>query len=378
MREWEKGEYLSKFSIEKLVSSDILRIRPYIPGKPVEEVKRELGLKKVIKLASNENSLGPSPKAVEAIKNYAFRIHLYPDGAGYYLRKSLAKKFKLDKENIILGNGSDEIVSLLTRFFIQKGDQVIMGDPSFLMYKIDTQLSGGKVIPIPLKNFKLNISEMLRSITPQTKIIFIANPNNPTGTIVRKKEVEDLFKFLPSSILIIFDEAYCEYVEDPDYPQTLEWVRKGKNLIILRTFSKIYGLAGLRIGYGIAKKEIIDILNRARPPFNVNSLAQIAALASLSDIEHLHRSKKLVKEGKKFLYHSLKEMEIPFVPTQTNFILIRTGEKTKEIVDELLKRGIIVRGMESYNLPQYIRLTIGTQEENETFIRELKSILFSS
>ncbi len=369
----------SSFPIEKLIiSPDILKIRPYVPGKPVAEVKRELKLKKVIKLASNENSLGPSPKAIEAIKNHASYTHIYPDGAGYYLKKRLAKKFNVSQDNIILGNGSDEIVSLLTRFFIQREDQVIIGDPSFLMYKIYTQLSGGDIIFVPLKNFELNIPEMLKFVTPKVKIIFIASPNNPTGTIVKKKDIEDLFKFLPSSVLIVLDEAYHEYVEDPDYPQTLKWVKKGENLIILRTFSKIYGLAGLRIGYGIARKEIIDILNRTRSPFNVNSLAQVAALASLDDKEHLDRSKRLVKEGKKFLYQNLREIKVPFVPTQANFILVKTGEKTKEIIAELLKRGIIVRGMGSYNLPQYIRLTIGTQEENETFIRELQSIFFPS
>ncbi len=365
----------SSLSIENLISPSILRIRPYIPGKPIEEVKRELGLKKVIKLASNENPLGPSPKAIKAIKNYTSRVHIYPDAAGYYLRKTLSKKFKVDEDNIILGNGSDEIISIATRLFVRKGDQAIMGDPSFLMFKIDTQLSEGEAISVPLKNFELNIPEMLKFITPRTKIIFIANPNNPTGTIIRKKDMEERFRFLPSNVLIISDEAYHEYVEDPDYPQNMKWIRKGKNLMVLRTFSKIYGLAGLRIGYGIAKKEIINILNRARPPFNVNSLAQVAALASLNDREHLDKSKKLIKEGKKFLYQILEKMRIPFVPTQANFILIKIGKKNKEVVSELLKRGIIVREMGSYNLPQYIRLTIGTREENEIFIRELKSTI---
>lgn len=361
--------------IYSMVSPHILNISPYVPGKPIDEVKRELGIKEVIKLASNENALGASPKAIQAIQNHVSRIHLYPDGGAYYLKKELAHHLNVDPDNIIVGNGSDEIVSIITRIFIHKGDQAIVGDPSFVMYKIDTQLSQGEVVSISLKNFKLDVSEVLNAITDKTRLIFISNPNNPTGTILSKKEMQELIQNIPPNILVVSDEAYYEYVDDPEYPDSLTWVKEGKNIVVLRTFSKIYGLAGLRVGYGIARKQIISVLNRARPPFNVNFLAQVAARASLKDVDHIIKSKNLIKKEKEFLYRRLRELKIPFVPTQANFILIKTGENTREIILALLKKGIIVRGMEAYNLPQYIRLTIGTREENETFIRELQSIL---
>lgn len=361
--------------IYKMVPTHILKIKPYVPGKPIEEVKRELGVKKVIKLASNENALGPSPRAIQAIKNYASKIHLYPDGAAYYLREDIASYLGVDSDNIIVGNGSDEIVSIITRIFIQKGDQAIMGDPSFLMYRIDTQLSRGEIVTVPLKDFSLDVSRILNSLTDKTRLIFISNPNNPTGTILKSKEMQELIQNLPPGTIVISDEAYHEYVDDSEYPDTLTWVKEGKNIIVLRTFSKIYGLAGLRVGYAIAKKQIISILNKVRPPFNVNSLAQVAARAALKDRDHVIKSKNLIRREKEFLYSCLKELKVPFVPTQANFILIETGENTKEIILALLKKGIIVRGMEAYNLPNHIRLTVGTREENETFIRELQNIL---
>ncbi|MCD6406428.1 histidinol-phosphate transaminase [Candidatus Aerophobetes bacterium] len=358
--------------LEKIVPSEILQVKPYVPGKPIEEVKRELGLSKVIKLASNENPLGPSPEAVEAICRYASQVHLYPDGDCYYLKRELALHLEVEPDNIILGNGSDEIVSILTRVFIQEGKEAIMGYPSFLMYKIDTQLARGKIICVPLNDFKIDIDAIIKAINSNTRIIFISNPNNPTGTIVTREKMQELVENIPPWVLVVCDEAYYEYVEDSLYPDSLRWVKEGKNVVVLRTFSKIYGLAGLRIGYGVARKEIISILNRARPPFNVNLLAQVAARASLKDKKHLLKSKNLIKEEKKFLYTKLKELGVEFVPSQTNFILIRTGNKTEEIINNLLKKGIIVRGMQAYNLPDYIRLTIGTREENEFFIQEFR------
>jgi len=361
--------------VYKMVPRSILSLNPYVPGKPIEEVKRELGISEVIKLASNENALGASPKAVQAIQDHLSRIHLYPDGGAWYLKRDLARHLEVSPENIILGNGSDEIVSIITRIFIQRGDEAIMGDPSFLMYKIDTQLSQGEVICIPLKNFQMDIFAVLKAITPRTKLVFISNPNNPTGTITPKEDMKKLLQKVPSHVLIISDEAYYEYVDDPDYPDTISWIKKGKNIVVLRTFSKIYGLAGLRIGYAVAREKIISLLNRARPPFNVNSLAQVAARASLKDKEHLNKSRKLIKEEKEFLYNHLRRLGISFLPTQANFILIESGKKTKEIILALLKKGIIVRGMEAYNLPHHIRLTIGTREQNEAFVREFQLLL---
>jgi len=357
--------------------SDIYKIKAYQPGKPIEEVKREFELKNVIKLASNENPLGPSPKAVEAIRGYASKINFYPDGGSFYLKKALGEKLGIKEDNIILGNGSDEIVSLITRIFLQKGDEAIMGDPSFLMYKIDAQLSRAKVTSVPLKNSRLDLSEMSKAVGSKTKLIFISNPNNPTGTIITEDEVEHFLRDVPSRILTVFDEAYYEYVEDTNYPQSIDLLDRNSNIIILRTFSKIYGLAGLRVGYGVGSPEIIELLNKARPPFNVNSLAQVAALASLEDEDQVNRSKSLVREGKEFLYSHLRRLKVSFIPTQANFILIKIGKKAKDIEAKLLKKGIIVRGMGAYSLPHYIRVTIGTKPQNEEFIKNLQTI-FSS
>ena len=368
----EKCEFLLGQGI-----SDIYKIKAYQPGKPIEEVKREFELKNVIKLASNENPLGPSPKAVDAIRGYASKINFYPDGGSYYLKKALGEKLGVKEDSIILGNGSDEIVSLITRIFLQKGDEAIMGDPSFLMYKIDAQLSRANVASVPLKSFRLDLSEMSKVVGPKTKLIFISNPNNPTGTIITEDEVERFLRDIPPRILAIFDEAYYEYVEDTNYPQSIDLLDGNSNIIILRTFSKIYGLAGLRVGYGVGSPEIIELLNKARPPFNVNSLAQVAAVASLEDKDQVNRSKISVKEGKEFLYSNLRRLKIFFIPTQANFILIKVGKKAKDVAAKLLKKGIIVRGMRAYNLPHYIRVTIGTKPQNEEFIKNLQTILSS-
>jgi len=305
-------------------------------------------------------------------------INFYPNGGGHYLKKALAEKLRLEDTRIILGNGSDEIVSLITRVFLQKGEETIMGDPSFLMYRIDTQLSGARVISVPLNNFRLDLLAMAKAISPKTKLVFISNPNNPTGTIVKKNEVKNFLKEIPSRILVIFDEAYSEYVEDKDYPQTIDFIDRENNVIILHTFSKIYGLAGLRVGYGIAAPEIVEMLNRARPPFNVNSLAQVAALASLKDKNQISRSRKLVKEGKEFPYSHFKRLKLSFIPIQANFILIKIGKKTPDVEKRLLKEGIIVRGMGAYNLADYIRVTIGTKPQNEEFIKALGKVLSST
>jgi len=352
----------------------IKKIKPYLPGKPIEEVRRELNLRRIIKLASNENPLGPSPRAVKAIRKWAKKVWLYPEGGGYWLKEALSRKLGVRMENLILGNGSDEIVSFLTRAFLKEGEEIVMGDPSFIMYSIDARIEGGKVRFVPLKDFRLDLPGMLEAITPRTRLVFISNPNNPTGTIVKKEEVEKFLEKVPPHILVVFDEAYYEYVEDASFPQLIPLLREKENLIILRTFSKIYGLAGLRIGYGVAREEIIDTLNRVRPPFNVNSLAQKAALASLEDERQVERSRKLVREGKKYLYREFERMGLFYVPTQANFILVRVGEDASQVERELLKRGVIVRGMGGYGLSEFIRVTIGRPRENKLFIRFLREI----
>jgi len=368
---------LKECIFSKLVGSQIMRIRPYRPGRPLEEVKREFGLKKVIKLASNENPLGPSAKAIQAIRDCVSQIYFYPDGSGRELKEALAQKLSLDSQNIILGNGSDEIVSMIAQVFLRRGDNAIMATPSFLMYEIDANLSQARIMSVPLKDFKIDLERMIRAVTPKTRVVFIANPNNPTGTIVKGEEVDRFVSRLPENVLVVFDEAYYEYVEAEDFPQTLDLARNHPNIIVLRTFSKIYGLAGLRIGYGVAGKEIIDILNRVRSPFNVNFLAQVAAIASLTDQEQVRRSRQLIREEKKFLYSHLRKLELFFVPTEANFILIEVGKKIKEVEYRLLEKGIIVRGMRAYDLPQFIRVSIGTREQNKEFIGELQTTLSS-
>lgn len=361
-------------SIEKLVKKTIRSIKPYKPGKPIEEVKRELGLKNVYKMASNENALGPSPKAVAAIKKGVMGIHRYPDGNSFNLKKALAKKFKLHSENLIIGNGSDELIVLALRTFINKGDEVIIADPTFLVYKIAAAIVGAKIIKVPLKAFHYDLEAMKKKITKKTKMIFIANPDNPTGSYVNRKEVEKFLKGLSKDIIVFFDEAYFEYIFARDFPNSLRYLGRG-NVIVSRSFSKAYGLGGLRIGWAAASKEIIGYMNQVREPFNVNMLAQIGAAAALEDKKHVARSQKLVKEAKKLFYTEFKKMKLFFVPSVTNFILVNVGDKALEIYAKLMRKGIIVREMSGWGLNNFIRVTFGTNKENRLFLKYLKKYI---
>lgn len=356
----------------KLIRKNILKISPYVPGKPIEEVERELGIKNIIKMASNENPLGPSPKAIFAIKKYLKKISLYPDGNCYELKKKLAKKFKLKQENFVIGCGSDEVIHLIVLAFLNKGEEVITGFPSFVIYYTNTYLMDGKLKLVNLKNFTYDLKKIKEEITDKTKIIFIANPNNPTGTIVKKKEVEEFLEEIPEKIIVVFDEAYYEYVDDKEFPDIISYIKEGRNVISLRTFSKIYGLAGLRIGYGIANSEIISYLNRVREPFNVNSIAQVAACSALDDFEFVKKSKKLNFSEKNFLYREFEKMNLFYVPTQANFILVDTGVDSLSLFREMLKEGVIVRTADIFGLPTFIRVTIGTREENVKMLKVLK------
>ena len=361
-------------SIEKLVKKTIRSIEPYKPGKPIEEVKREFGLKKVYKMASNENALGPSPKAVSAIKKGILGINRYPDGNCFFLKKALAKKFKLRMENLIVGNGSDELIVLALRAFINNGDEVIIADPTFLGYKIAAAIAGAKVVSVPLKAFQYDLEAMKKRITKKTKMIFIANPDNPTGSYVNRDEVEKFIKGLSKDVIVFFDEAYFEYMTARDYPNSMRYLGRG-NVIISRSFSKAYGLGGLRAGWGAASKEIIGYLNQVREPFNVNMLAQIAAAAALDDKKHVSRSQKLAKEGNKLLSKEFKKMKLFYVPSVTNFILVNVGEKSKIIYDKLMRKGIIVREMSTWGLKNFIRVTFGTNKENRLFLKYLKKFI---
>lgn len=352
----------------------VLRIQPYVPGKPLEELERELGIENSIKLASNENPVGPSPKALEAMKGFFSDINRYPDGAGYYLKKALAKKLSagesISEDELILGNGSNELLNIAAKTFIQDGDEAIMAVPSFVVYSMAVQGVGGKAVQVPLKNYTHALSAMADAITPGTKMIFIANPNNPTGTINRKDEFERMMGKVPDHIIVVLDEAYYEYVTAADYADSMKYLHTEKNVLILRTFSKIYGLAGLRIGYGIAKKEILNDMNRLREPFNTNTIAQRAALAALNDSEHVAHSRNVNEAGKKYLYNGLDSLGVTYVPTEANFLYIPV-QNARAVYNSLLKKGVIIRPMG----PQAIRVTIGLPEENKRFIEAFRTVI---
>ncbi len=344
-------------------------IKPYIPGKPIEELERELGIKGSIKLASNENPLGPSPLAMEAIKKIT-NLNRYPDGGGYYLRKELSSRLSVEEDKIILGNGSNELIDIAVRTFMRPGDEAIMAHPSFVVYSTSVQSVGGRPIEIPLKNYRHDLPAMLNAVTRKTRMLFIANPNNPTGTINKRDEFDYLMSNLPDGILTVVDEAYYEYVTDPEYADSMKHFRSGKDILILRTLSKIYGLAGLRIGYGIAGRDIITEMNKIRPPFNTNTIAQVAALNALRDEGHLERSRKINEEGKRYLCRELDRLGLRYVPTEANFLYIPVRD-SMTIYERLLHEGVIVRSMG----PDAIRVTIGLPEENKRFVEALKEVI---
>jgi histidinol-phosphate aminotransferase len=348
---------------------------PYTPGKPIEEVEREYGISNSIKLASNENPLGPSPKAMGAIKQHLDRLHLYPDGDCFYLKTGTAKKLEVAPERLIFGNGSNEIIELAVRTFMRPGDEAVMAQQAFIVYPLVVQAAGGAARAIPLRDFTHDLEAIAQAITAKTRIVFLANPNNPTGTIYRRPAWERFLRELSPDILTIIDEAYFEYVEDKDYPDSLRYHQSGKMLLTLRTFSKLYGLAGLRIGYGIgSSQEIIGLMHRVRQPFNVNAAAQWAALAALEDSEHVRRSLEVNREGMRFLTREVAKLGLEQVPSSANFIFIRVGNGN-EIFEQLLRRGIIVRPMGVYQFPEYVRVTVGTMEENLQFIDALKRVV---
>ena len=350
----------------------IYKIKPYIPGKPIEEVRRELGLKSVIKLASNENPFPPSPKVLAAMNAAAREVNRYPDGGCFALRRALAKKLNVDDDQLIFGNGSDEIIVLAVKAFAAKGDEVIIAKPSFLIYEIASTLSGARLHQVPLKDFHYDLQGMRAKVNAHTKIIFIGNPDNPAGTYITQSQAETFLRSVPKNVLVFFDEAYFEYVHAKDYPDTLSLMKKYPNVMTTRTFSKMYGLAGLRVGYGIASREIIDILNRLREPFNVNSIAQAAAVAVLGDDLYYRNIAKDVEEQRKYFYKSLEVMDVSFEPSFTNFILVNVGGDSSQVAQALLKKGVIIRDMAAWGLKGYIRVSIGSAPENKRFIKTLK------
>lgn len=350
-------------------------ITPYVPGKPIEEVERELGLADVVKMASNENPLGPSPLAVEAIKKYLPKISLYPDGNSYYLKNALAGHLGLGEQNIVVGNGADELIILIGAAYLNPGDEIIMAQPSFSEYDFSARLMDAVPVRIPCKKFSHDLKAMTQAITDKTKVIFVCNPNNPTGTILTHRELEQFLKEIPAGILVVLDEAYYEYVGDPDYPDSLAFLKQGFNVLILRTFSKIYGLAGLRVGYGLAKEAVIADLNTVSEPFNVNSLAQVAARAALNDRQHLDAVLKVNTDGKAYLSQEFTRMGLFHLPTEANFIFVDVGVDSRELFQMLLRKGVIVRTGDIFGYPQFIRVSIATGEENQRFIKALEESL---
>lgn len=357
------------------IRENLETLLPYPPGKPIEDVQREFNLENIVKLASNENPLGPSPKAVWAILDSVNEINLYPDGNVFYLRKALSEKLKIKPENLIFGNGSDELIILISQTYLDKDDEIIISDKAFIRYQMAAQVQNAKWISVPMIDYRHDLKGFVKAITPKTKAIFIDNPNNPIGTMVTKSEFEELINSVPENVLIVMDEAYYEYIDDPDYPKTLDYLDKHKNIIILRTFSKIYGLAGIRLGYGIADAEIITNIDRVRPPFNVSRLAQAAGLAAIDDKEHLERSRKTNKEGLKYIYGELEKLGLKYVKSYANFVLIDMNKDGVKVFDDLQRLGVIVRPVKGYKLPNHIRVTIGTPEENKIFIEALKKVI---
>lgn len=360
--------------IRQLVRKNILNIAPYIAGKPIEEIKRQLGLKKIIKLASNENPLGPSGKAQEAIKKNLSKANRYPDSQGYYLKRKLSRCLNVKPANIVLGNGSDELIDIIIKTFVEPGENIITAETTFLEYKIISQVNNRSIITAPLRYFKYDLEAIKKKIDKKTKLIFIANPNNPTGTYVTKYELADFMRELPDDLLLVLDEAYDTFIDVDDFPDSLSYIAD-KNVIILKTFSKAYGLAGLRIGYAIANSQAASFMENCRQPFNVNLLAQVAAAAALEDNKFLEKTKKTILSGKHYLYDALTKLGVAYVPSVANFILIDAGKDGVGVFKEMLKYGVIIRDMEQYELKNFIRVTIGTKNENEKFIKVLKKVL---
>ncbi len=346
----------------------------YQPGKPVEELERELGISASIKLASNENPLGPSPKGLEAVRKALSGVHRYPDGGGFYLKRRLAEFHGLAPENFTIGNGTNEVLENIAHAFLDPDDPVVFSDGAFIVYLIVSQLSNCEIRTAPMRDYTHDLDAMAELVCERTKAVFIANPNNPTGTAVGEKALRRFIEALPGETLVVVDEAYYQYAHREDYPDASKLFAEYPNVIALRTFSKAYGLAGLRVGYGIAHPDIIEAVNKVREPFNVNSLALSAAEAALGDEKHVSRSVALNAEGREYFVRELAALGIPFVPTQGNFVMAEVGDGMK-IYEGLLREGVIVRPVGGYGFPGHVRISIGTPEENLRVINSLASVL---
>ena len=349
----------------------------YQPGRPIEEVARELGLpaESIIKLASNENPLGPSPAALAAMQKVLTNLHLYPDGNAFYLKLKLADKLGVEPKNLILGNGSNEIIEFVGHALMQPGADVVVSQYCFAVYPIVTHLFGANLVSVPAKDYGHDLPAMLEAITPATRVIFVANPNNPTGTWVSADALRRFIAGVPEQTLVVVDEAYIEYVSESDFPDASRWLGEFPNLIVTRTFSKVYGLAGLRVGYALSHPSVADMLNRVRQPFNVNAIALAAALAALDDSEHLKRSVETNRAGMAQLRAGFDALGVRHLPSAGNFVMIDCGRPAPPVYEAMLRRGVIVRPVGNYGLPNHLRITIGTREQNERMLAALKQAL---
>ncbi|WP_077728374.1 histidinol-phosphate transaminase [Methylocaldum sp. 14B] len=366
---------------EHLAVPGVRALTPYLPGKPISELERELGLRNIVKLASNENPLGPSPKALEAARRASSEIHLYPDGSGFELKAALSRKLDVRPEQITLGNGSNDALELVARAFLSPQSKAIYSEYAFAVYSIVTQAVGAQAVVAPAHDgshgprYGHDLQAMAQAVDESTRVVFIANPNNPTGTYLTKSELRSFLGDLPEHVIAVVDEAYFEYVEAPDYPDCIEWLSDFPSLIVIRTFSKAYGLAGLRVGYAVSSPAIADLLNRVRQPFNVNSLALEAAKAALDDNDHLTRSVSLNREGLCRLSEAFTERDLSFIPSVGNFIMVDVGRPAAPVYEALLRQGVIVRPVANYGLPNHLRVTVGTEEENRIFLAALDCVL---
>lgn len=352
-------------------------LSPYQPGKPIDELEREYGVTDIIKLASNENPLGPSKNVIAAIQNELNELSRYPDGNAFSLKKALAEKHDIEIDQVTIGNGSNDILEILTRAFVTPEHEVIFSQHAFAVYPIVTQAVGAKAVVIPAKNWGHDLEAMQKAITEKTRVIFIANPNNPTGTWLEKNELSNFLQAVPENVLVVLDEAYFEFAnaDAKNYPNGIEWVKQYPNLIVTRTFSKAYGLAGLRVGYSVSSPQLADVLNRVRQPFNANSLALCAAEIALADVDYLNSGIQLNAKGMTQLTDAFKGMSLEYIPSVGNFICVNVGENAMKVYDDLLYEGVIVRPVANYEMPEYLRITIGTEKENVRFISALKKVL---
>ena len=361
--------------IYNLAVAGVQELIPYKAGKPIEELERELGLSQVIKLASNENPLGPGKKALAAIQATLPALALYPDGSGFALKQALAGKYAVDVSQITLGNGSNEILELVARAFLAPELEVVFSQHAFAVYPIVTQAVGATAVVVPALNYGHDLDAMLQAVSEKTRLVFIANPNNPTGTLLSQASLERFIGALPDTCVCVLDEAYFEFVSRIEKINSIDWLKKFPNLLITRTFSKAYGLAGLRMGYGLSSPQLADILNRVRQPFNNNTLALVAAEAALDDDEHLQRTITVNAQGMQQLIDGFKNLGLEWIPSAGNFVLVDLRQAGQPIYEALLSKGVIVRPVGNYELPNHLRISIGTAAENQLFLQALTDTL---